>query len=136
MTIIVIFFALKCQYLHLEPGLNFSWEGANYNDFRGPRGHLRRIAPYVMEMNITALCGRAADSPVLERYNVAARILTGNTAARAEDGIVWVKDLCRRLQVESLAHLGLKKADFAVVVAKSQKASSMQGSPIRLSESE
>jgi alcohol dehydrogenase class IV len=40
------------------------------------------------------------------------------------------------LQVEPLAQLGLSRADFPAVVAKSQKASSMQGNPIRLSEEE
>lgn len=94
------------------------------------------LLPHVMDTNIKALRKRAADSPVLERYNELARILTQSTEARAEDGIAWIRDLCQRLQVESLAHLGLNKADFPAVVAKSRKASSMQGNPIRLAESE
>ena len=94
------------------------------------------LLTYVMDTNIKALRKRAADSPMLERYNELARILTRSTKARAEDGISWVRDLCQTLQVESLAHLGLNKADFPAVVAKSQKASSMQGNPIRLTEEE
>jgi alcohol dehydrogenase class IV len=73
---------------------------------------------------------------VLERYDELARILTRSTKARAEDGISWVKDLCHTLQIESLESLGLSKADFPSVAAKSQKASSMQGNPIRLTEEE
>ena len=94
------------------------------------------LLPYVMDTNIKALRKRAADSTVLERYNELARILTRSANARAEDGTKWVRDLCQTFQVESLAHLGLQKADFPAVVAKSQKASSMQGNPIRLTEEE
>jgi len=94
------------------------------------------LLPYVMDMNIRAIRQRAAHSPVLDRYNELARILTRNANARAEDGIRWVKDLCQTLQVKSLAALGLNTADFAAVVAKSQKSSSMQGNPIRLNEEE
>jgi len=94
------------------------------------------LLPAVMDTNIRALRARAADSAVLERYHELARILTGSAQARAEDGISWVRDLCWALQIESLARLGLNKADFPAVVAKSQKSSSMQGNPIRLTEDE
>jgi len=94
------------------------------------------LLPHVMDINIKALHKRAADSPSLERYNELARIMTGSAKALAEDGTRWVKDLCRNLQVESLAQLGMKKADIAAVAAQSQKASSMQGNPICLIEEE
>ena len=94
------------------------------------------LLPAVMEMNIRALREREMDSPALERYTELARILTQRWNATAEDGIVWVKNLCQILQVESLAHLGLNKADFAEVVSKSKTSSSMQGNPIRLTEAE
>ena len=94
------------------------------------------LLPAVMEMNIRALREREMDSPALERYTELARILTQRWNATAEDGIVWVKNLCQILQVESLAHLGLNKADFAAVVSKSKTSSSMQGNPIRLTEAE
>jgi len=94
------------------------------------------LLPYVMEMNIKALRTRAADSPALERYNELACILTQRSNASAKDAIAWVKNLCQTLQVESLAHLGLNKADLPAVVAKSQISSSMQGNPVRLTEDE
>ncbi|MGD9133854.1 MAG: iron-containing alcohol dehydrogenase [Desulfobacterales bacterium] len=94
------------------------------------------LLPAVMDINIRALNKRATDSPGLERYNELARILTRSAKARAKDGISWVRDLCQTLQIESLADLGLNKADFTAVVAKSQKASSMQGNPICLTEDE
>jgi len=94
------------------------------------------LLPYVVETNIKALRKRAEDSSALARYNELACILTQNAKARAEDGIAWIKNLCQMLQIQSLAHLGLSKADFPAVVAKSQIASSMQGNPIRLTEAE
>jgi alcohol dehydrogenase class IV len=94
------------------------------------------LLPAVMDANIKALRKRAADSPMLARYNELARMLTRSDRARAEDGISWVRNLCQTLQVESLAQLGLNKADFSAVVTNSQKASSMRGNPIRLTEEE
>jgi len=94
------------------------------------------LLPYVMEMNIKALREREADSPALKRYNELACILTQRSNASAKDAIKWVKNLCQTLQVESLAHLGLNKADFPAVVAKSQISSSMRGNPIRLTADE
>jgi alcohol dehydrogenase class IV len=94
------------------------------------------LLPGVMETNIKALRKRAADSPLLARYDELAHILTRSTKARAEDGVAWVRNLCQALQVESLAQLGLSRADFPAVASKSQKASSMQGNPIRLTEEE
>jgi len=94
------------------------------------------LLPHVMDTNIKAMRQRAAHSPALARYNELAHIVTGSAKARAEDGTRWVKNLCQTLQIKSLATLGLGKADFAAVVAKSQKASSMQGNPIGLTEEE
>jgi alcohol dehydrogenase class IV len=94
------------------------------------------LLPYVMQMNIKALQEREADSAALERYNELACILTQRSNASVKDSIAWVKNLCQTLQVESLAHLGLNKADLPAVAAKSQISSSMQGNPIRLTADE
>ena len=94
------------------------------------------LLPYVMEMNIKALRESETDSPALERYNELACILTHRSNASAKDAIAWVKNLCQTLQVESLARLGLNKADVPAVVSKSQISSSMQGNPVRLSADE
>ena len=94
------------------------------------------LLPYVVEANIKALQTRAGDSAGLARYHELARMLTQSPKARAEDGISWIKNLCQTLQIQSLAQLGLSKADFPTLVAKSLIASSMQGNPIRLTEAE
>ena len=94
------------------------------------------LLPFVMEANIKAMQERDADSPTPARYDEVAQLLTDRTAARAADGIEFVKKLCETLKVPSLTDLGLKEQDLPAVVEKSQKSSSMKGNPIRLTENE
>jgi len=105
--------------------------------FPAPHGVIcgRFLSP-VMEANIRALAERAPDSPFLARYDDVARMLIGDSTALAGDGIKWVKELCRELELPSLREFGLSDTDFPVVVAKSQKASSMKGNPITLTDEE
>lgn len=95
-----------------------------------------RLLPWVMEANVRALRQRSPDSPFLMRFHEVARILTGNPGSSADDGVEWVKDLCRELDLPSLRAFGLNPADFSTVVAKSQRASSMKGNPISFGNDE
>ena len=105
--------------------------------YNAPHGALcAALLPFVMEANINALQSRASESPALNRYDEVARLITGLSAARAADGIVWVQKLCLKLQVQPLAAYGIKEKDFADIVAKSRKASSMKGNPIELTKEE
>jgi alcohol dehydrogenase class IV len=94
------------------------------------------LLPYVMEANVKALQARAPKSAALARYDEVARIITETPTACAANGIAWVYDLCRQLQVPPLAVYGLKAAQFQEIVTQSQKASSMKGNPIVLTEEE
>jgi len=113
--------------------------------FAGPLGGMfaaahgalcARLLPYVMETNVQALQNRAADSPALARYDEVAQILTGDARARAAEGLEWVRQLCAKLNVPSLAELGLKQQDVPAAVAKAQKSSSMKGNPVELTQEE
>ena len=105
--------------------------------FSAPHGDIcARLLPYVMEANVQALQARSPSSPALARYDEVAQILTGMATARAADGIAWVQDLCAALKVPPLAEFGLKEADLPTVVAKSEKASSMKGNPMTLTDKE
>jgi alcohol dehydrogenase class IV len=95
----------------------------------------RLLAP-VVEVNVRALRARADASPALARYDEVARILTGNAAARAEDGATWLRELVGALHVPPLATYGVTEADIPLVSAKARKASSMQGNPIVLTDDE
>jgi len=108
--------------------------------FAAPHGVIcARLLPYVMEANARALVARGArgrGSPASERFEEVARIVSGRSGALAEDGVAWMRDLCAALKIPSLAQFGLNESDFPAVVAQSQKASSMKGNPLPLTDEE
>jgi alcohol dehydrogenase class IV len=89
-----------------------------------------------MEVNVRALGARQPESPALARYEEIARLLTGRPQATAEDGVRWVKDLCRRLEIPTLRAYGVSETDIPDLVAKAAGASSMKGNPIVLTTEE
>jgi alcohol dehydrogenase class IV len=95
-----------------------------------------KLLPYVTETNVRALKDRAPDSPALARFDEIARIVTGNASAEAPDAVAWIHELSDALALPGLHHYGLTEADFRAAVAKAQKASSMKGNPIELTETE
>ncbi len=95
-----------------------------------------RLLPFVMAMNISALQRRAPDSPSLARYEEVARIVTGKATATASDGINWVQKTCAVLKLPPLSNYGITEADFQSLIEKAQKASSMKGNPVQLTEAE
>lgn len=94
------------------------------------------LLPHVMEANIRALKKTAPDSANLARYDEVARILTGDVKAGADDGVGWVKILCKDLDVPPLSALGLTTQEFPQLIQKAKNASSMKGNPVSLSEGE
>jgi len=95
-----------------------------------------RILPHVMEANVNALKRLLPGSQALVRYNTISQILSGKQEAQAHEGIAWIKNLCAALNIPPLSEFGLKKDDFPVIVAGSQKSSSMKGNPIALTNAE
>jgi alcohol dehydrogenase class IV len=105
--------------------------------FPAPHGALcARLLPAVMAANVAALQQRTPNSPALPRYTEVARLLTGDPAAQAADGIAWVSDLVEALAIPRLAAYGIAPADFPEIVAKSHQASSMKANPIQLTAAE
>jgi alcohol dehydrogenase class IV len=94
------------------------------------------LLPFVMEANMKALQSRASDSPALGRYDEVARLITGLPAARAADGIAWVRNLCQQLKIKPLTAYGIEEKDFTDIVVKARTASSMKGNPIELTQGE
>ncbi|MCI0394068.1 MAG: iron-containing alcohol dehydrogenase [Chloroflexi bacterium] len=94
------------------------------------------LLPHVMAANVRALQERSPGSPALARYGEVARLLTGRATAEAADGVRWVEALCRALAIPPLSAFGLRVEAFPAVVARAQKASSMKGNPIGLTEEE
>ncbi|MDY6792844.1 MAG: iron-containing alcohol dehydrogenase [Thermodesulfobacteriota bacterium] len=105
--------------------------------FTSPHGAVcGRLLPYVISANISALRNRLPTSPALARYDEIARIIIGNPQAVASDGIRWTHNLCNQLKMTPLSEYGIDEKDFSDIIKKSQRASSMQGNPVRLTENE
>lgn len=104
---------------------------------KAPHGAIcARLLPIVMDTNVNALRERNPQSPALSRYHEIARILTQNPRAQAHRGVAWIQELCQALNVPGLSAIGLMQDDIPGIVADAQRASSMKGNPIRLTEEE
>ena len=93
------------------------------------------VAP-VTRANLAALRGRRPDSLSLARYTEAARLLTGDVEASADDGAAWLARLVSDLRIPGLAAHGVTPADLPTIAAKAAQASSMKGNPINLEPDE
>ncbi len=112
--------------------------------FAGPMGGMFPVAhgaicacllPAVMETNIEGIKQRNKKEQ-LKKYDLLAKILTGDKIAKAEDGTEWVKELIRELKIPPLSDFGLANKDFPELVEKAKNASSMKGNPVLLNEIE
>lgn len=105
--------------------------------FHAPHGAVcAALLPHVMETNLHALRQREADNPVLARYHEVGCILTGRPDATAEDGVTWLRDLRRHLEIPGLGRYGANREHVETLVEKASAASSMRGNPIRLTDDE
>ena len=105
--------------------------------FAAPHGAVcaALLAP-VMRANVAALRARDPDGPALARYREVAALVTGEPSATIEDGLQWIADLCRALDVPGLARYGMREADVAALVGQARAASSMKANPIALTDAE
>jgi alcohol dehydrogenase class IV len=94
------------------------------------------LLPIVLQTNLRAVRDRAAEALVMGRFTEIARLLTGDPAAQAEDGIQWLRELCEALSIPALRTYGVREADFPEIIAAAEKSSSMKGNPIKLTDRE
>lgn len=90
----------------------------------------------VLEGNLAALYKRQSDIRTVKRFQEIAVWLTGNDKATAEDGIAWIRALCRDLGVKPLGAFGIGEKDIPDIVEKAMAASSMKGNPVVLTAQE
>jgi alcohol dehydrogenase class IV len=95
-----------------------------------------RLLPVVMDINVKALMQRKGEHDVLPRYVEIAQILTGRRDAAIEEGILWIHRLSADMGIIPLRKYGLNPSGFKEITTKAARASSMQGNPIVLNESE
>lgn len=105
--------------------------------FAAPHGAVcAALLPHTMAVNLAALQERAPEHPALGRYTEIAQLLTGDPAARAQDGIAVVAELVRAMQVPGLGRYGCSPADFDALIPAAARSSSMKGNPIALTTDE
>jgi alcohol dehydrogenase class IV len=105
--------------------------------FHAPHGAIcGRLLPHVMALNVQALQERMPASAALQRYDEVAQLLIGSPKASARDGVAWIQALCESLQVPPLSSYGITPGDFAPLIEKATRSSSMKGNPIQLTSEE
>jgi len=105
--------------------------------FPAPHGAVcAAVLPHAMAINVEALRRRAPGHPSLARYAEIARLVTGRPQATADEGVAWVADLCRRLEIPQLRAYGVTGADVPDLVTRAAQASSMKANPIVLTPDE
>lgn len=105
--------------------------------FAAPHGAIcARLLPSVMEANLKALKVRESSHPALSRFTEIAQILTTDPDATASQGVAWVSELVRDLDIPPLSAYGMGREHFPEVVEKTLKASSTKGNPLLLSAGE
>ncbi len=118
-------------------GLVHGFAGPLGGMLHAPHGAIcARLLPLVMESNLRALETRQPENPVLACYAEVARILTDRQDATAVDGVVWLHELVRDLNIPPLSAHRLTRDRFPEAVQKSMQASSTKGNPIQLTEGE
>jgi alcohol dehydrogenase class IV len=101
--------------------------------FNAPHGLVCGILlPFVVDANIKALRSRTPNSIALGRYDEIGQLLTASRQAHAADGLAWLTDLNKTLNVPRLSSLGIPKESIPEIAGKAAKASSMKANPIEL----
>ena len=102
-----------------------------------PHGALcAALLPEVLAENVRALQERLPGSEALSRYDIIAKILTGDADARAEQSATWLRELVLELGIPPLAKHGLRRENVPELVTKAARASSMRGNPVLLTDAE
>ncbi len=90
------------------------------------------LLPQVVETNLAALRARQPTGDTLARYEMIARILTGNEAATADDAVAWLRELTMSLRIPPLRTYGLTANHTPELIKKAANASSMKTNPVGL----
>jgi alcohol dehydrogenase class IV len=94
-----------------------------------------RLLPEVMATNLERARQAGADW-LVERYATVATLVLGRAEAKAEDGVLWVRELVDALGVPRLDAYGLARANQSEIIARAGASSSMKGNPMLLDSDE
>lgn len=93
-----------------------------------------RLLPIVVKYNVRALRDAPASSMLparmlLARFDEVAVMLIGDPTATADEGVVWLEQLCTAFAVPGLASYGFRAKDLAAIADQAAVSSSMKGNP-------
>jgi alcohol dehydrogenase class IV len=81
--------------------------------WKAPHGAIcAAVLPHAIEVNVEALRRRVPANPALRRYDEIARLLTRQPHAIADDAVLWIANLCDRLEIPPLRAYGISEADI------------------------
>jgi len=95
-----------------------------------------RLLPIVLDANIRALESRTPQSPALKKINQLPTLMDSTLGSSSAELMVWVRDLCRSLNIPPLSSYGFRSDDIPTIVEAAKGASSMRGNPIALFDDE
>jgi alcohol dehydrogenase class IV len=104
--------------------------------FDAPHGAVcASLLPRAMEINLRATRERGSELTA-RRFEEVARVLTANPQAKPEDGIAWISQLCRDLNIPPLRAYGIAEEDVDGLCNKASVSSSMKANPVVLTKAE
>ncbi len=90
-----------------------------------------RLAPYVMEENISVAEEQQAED-ILNRYLKVAQLLLNNEEAKIYDSVIWLKRMLNVLMIPNLSAYGLSNFDLHEVCNDALKSVAIKGNPLPL----
>ena len=104
--------------------------------FKAPHGAVcASLLPFVMKYNAIELSKLEGMEEIQSKYEDIAKWVTSDPHASIEDGVEWIDNLAKQLEIPGLKEIGIKIEDFDEIIEKSKASSSMQKNPIKLNES-
>ena len=105
--------------------------------FDAPHGAVCGVLlPHVLRTNLQAISTREPESPMVERFQKVAALLTQNPEAAPEEGIDWVRGFVAEVRLPSLSSYGVSESEIPELVSKASASSSMKANPLRLTNEE
>ena len=105
--------------------------------FHAPHGMIcAAILPAAMRVNAEILADSGKNDEKSARFKEIAQWVTGSEKAEIKDGVKWISELAKSMQIPGLAEFGISKDDFPEIIEKAENSSSMKGNPIDLTKAD
>ena len=105
--------------------------------FHAPHGMIcAAILPAAMQVNAEILARTDDNLDKAFRFREIARWVTGSNVAEIADGVKWIAELAKSMQIPGLSYFGISESDFPSIIEKAEHSSSMKGNPVRLSKTD